>query len=214
MKKVLGYFFLVVTFIMGTSIGLYTGTQMNTTKNISQNNRVEDSIQDIVLQKVQNDSFGENKELENTLENKEDIVIAVSLNEEKISPHAKMIIKKTFGKCEHSEVNILDVPKEIINFTKSELQEKYTGWKIEKFSSDEVILYREIDANCNDHFVLREKDGKIAVYNELTKDKMNLIETLDVDTNLLSEEDKKNLKTGIKVYGENELNSLIEDYNS
>ena len=83
MKKVLGYFFLVVTFIMGTSIGLYTGTQMNTTKNISQNNRVEDSIQDIVLQKVQNDSFGENKELENTLENKEDIVIAVSLNEEK-----------------------------------------------------------------------------------------------------------------------------------
>lgn len=216
MRRGLGYFFLIVTFIMGISIGLYTGTQMNNTKNIAKNSRVEDSMQDIVLQKVQSGSFWdeEDKEFADKSGNKEDIVITVSLNEEKISPYAKMIIKKTFSRCEHSNVNIIDVPKEIINYTKSELEEKYTGWKIEKFSSDEVILYREIDAKCDDHFVLKEKEGNIAVYNELTEDKMNLIELLDVDIELLSEEDKNKLEKGIKVYGKDELSSLIEDYNS
>lgn len=208
MQKGLGYFLLIVVFIVGVSVGLYTGTNGAENKNISQNsNDYIEPIQDIVIKKVQEKS----KELNSS---GEENVVEVLKTEEKVSPYAKLVIKKKFLKCNHTTVSIVDVPKELVNLPKRELEEKYSGWKIEKFSPDEVILYREIGANCEDHFVLKEKDGNLAIYNEPDENKMNLIEILSVNLDLLSEEDKSNLQEGIRIYGKDELNSLIEDYTS
>ncbi len=209
MKNGLSYFFLIVTFILGVSVGIYSGYENENNLKISQKNSdvKNQPIQDVVIKKVQN-------EKENVESGENDVVVETIKSEEKISPYAKLVIKKHFSKCNHITVNIVDVPKELVNLPKSELMKKYTGWKIEKFSTDEIILSREIEANCEDHFVLKEKDGSIAVYSELTEDKMNLVEVLSVNTDLLSEVDKENLKEGIRVYGKQELNSIIEDYNS
>ena len=146
------------------------------------------------------------------IENKDSL--QANSDEEKISPNCSFTQKIYYKKCGHTVQNYLELPQELVNLTKEDLQEKYSEWKIEKFSTDEIILSREIEANCEDHFVLKEKDGSIAVYSELTEDKMNLVEVLSVNTDLLSEVDKENLKEGIRVYGKQELNSIIEDYNS
>lgn len=208
MQRGLGYFLLIIVFIVGLSVGLYTGTNSIENRNLSQNNNGNvEPIQDVVIKKVQ----GKNEEENNSGEEK---IVEVVRTEEKISPYAKLVIKKKFSKCNHTTVSIVDVPKELVNLPRKDLEEKYSGWKIEKFSSDEVILYREIAANCEDHFVLKEKDGNIAIYNETDEDEMNLIEILSVNLDLLSEEDKNNLQEGIKIYGKDELNSLIEDYTS
>ena len=208
MQRGLGYFLLIIVFIVGLSVGLYTGTNSIENRNLSQNNNGNvEPIQDVVIKKVQ----GKNEEENNSGEEK---IVEVVRTEEKISPYAKLVIKKKFSKCNHTTVSIVDVPKELVNLPRKDLEEKYSGWEIEKFSSDEVILYREIAANCEDHFVLKEKDGNIAIYNETDEDEMNLIEILSVNLDLLSEEDKNNLQEGIKMYGKDELNSLIEDYTS
>lgn len=208
MQRGLGYFLLIIVFIVGLSVGLYTGTNSIENRNLSQNNNDNvEPIQDVVIKKVQ----GKNEEENNSGEEK---IVEVVRREEKISPYAKLVIKKKFSKCNHTTVSIVDVPKELVNLPRKDLEEKYSGWEIEKFSSDEVILYREIAANCEDHFVLKEKDGNIAIYNETDEDEMNLIEILSVNLDLLSEEDKNNLQEGIKIYGKDELNSLIEDYTS
>ena len=208
MQRGLGYFLLIIVFIVGLSVGLYTGTNSIENRNFSQNNNGNvEPIQDVVIKKVQ----GKNEEENNSGEEK---IVEVVRTEEKISPYAKLVIKKKFSKCNHTTVSIVDVPKELVNLPRKDLEEKYSGWEIEKFSSDEVILYREIAANCEDHFVLKEKDGNIAIYNETDEDKMNLVEILSVNLDLLSEEDKNNLQEGIKIYGKDELNSLIEDYTS
>lgn len=208
MQRGLGYFLLIIVFIVGLSVGLYTGTNSIENRNLSQNNNGNvEPIQDVVIKKVQ----GKNEEENNSGEEK---IVEVVRTEEKISPYAKLVIKKKFSKCNHTTVSIVDVPKELVNLPRKDLEEKYSGWEIEKFSSDEVILYREIAANCEDHFVLKEKDGNIAIYNETDEDKMNLVEILSVNLDLLSEEDKNNLQEGIKIYGKDELNSLIEDYTS
>ena len=208
MQRGLGYFLLIIVFIVGLSVGLYTGTNSIENRNLSQNNNCNvEPIQDVVIKKVQ----GKNEEENNSGEEK---IVEVVRTEEKISPYAKLVIKKKFSKCNHTTVSIVDVPKELVNLPRKDLEEKYSGWEIEKFSSGEVILYREIAANCEDHFVLKEKDGNIAIYNETDEDKMNLIEILSVNLDLLSEEDKNNLQEGIKIYGKDELNSLIEDYTS
>ena len=208
MQRGLGYFLLIIVFIVGLSVGLYTGTNSIENRKLSQNNNGNvEPIQDVVIKKVQ----GKNEEENNSGEEK---IVEVVRTEEKISPYAKLVIKKKFSKCNHTTVSIVDVPKELVNLPRKDLEEKYSGWEIEKFSSDEVILYREIAANCEDHFVLKEKDGNIAIYNETDEDEMNLIEILSVNLDLLSEEDKNNLQEGIKIYGKDELNSLIEDYTS
>lgn len=224
MSRGLSYFFFFVIFILGLSIGMYTGSEIHKEDIIENDNRVAKTVQDIVLKTVQSGDFfsktlayaGNNdssKSGEDEDSGDGDFVEA-SVNEIKISPYAKMIIKKKFTKCNHTTVNIVDIPKEIINLTESELAKKYEGWDIEKFSTDEIILSRKIEANCEDHYVLKEKDGYIAVYNDLTDNRLNLIEVLNVDTKLLGEEDRNKLKEGIKVYGKDNLSSLIEDYNS
>ena len=125
-----------------------------------------------------------------------------------------MVIKKNFSRCNHSEVNRMKIPVELVNYTEDEVEEKYSGWTIEKFSADEIVLSKDIDANCTDHYVIKETDGKVAVYNEIAEDKMNFVEHIDIDLTLLSDVEKDKFADGIRVYGKEGVSSLIEDYNS
>lgn len=56
--------------------------------------------------------------------------------------------------------------------------------------------------------------GYIAVYNELTDEVTNLVKQTEIDVNLLREEDRMDLSKGIRIYGKEELTSLMEDFES
>ena len=200
MSKILNAFFTIIVFVVGLSLGMYYSNNQKDEK-VVENKKVIDSIQDVVIKNVQ-------------AENKEKETIETISNEEKVSPYAKMIVEKKFAKCGHTTVKTLDVPKEIVNLTKKEIEEKYTGWEVKDFSKEQFTLYRVIEANCDDHFVLKENDGYITVYNELTDEISNLIEKTDIQVESLREEDQNDLQDGIKIYGKSELSSLIEDFSS
>jgi hypothetical protein len=200
MSKILNAFFTIIVFVVGISLGMYYSNNQKDEK-VVENKKVIDSIQDVVIKNVQ-------------AENKEKETIETISNEEKVSPYAKMIVEKKFAKCGHTTVKTLDVPKEIVNLTKKEIEEKYTGWEVKDFSKEQFTLYRVIEANCDDHFVLKENDGYITVYNELTDEISNLIEKTDIQVESLREEDQNDLQDGIKIYGKSELSSLIEDFSS
>lgn len=204
MPKFINYFLVCTVFVVGMSIGTYWGLDNRPEKlnNVENNETDIVPIQDVVIRNVQ-----EEKEIEKN-------VIETVVEETKLSPYAQMIIEKKFTKCGHSTVEIIDVPDELINMTEREIIKKYENWEIRSFNSREVSLYREIEANCNDHFVLKEKDGFIAIYNKVTDDNMNLKEVTDIDVLNLPSGDIENLKEGIYVYGQDELSSLIEDFNS
>ena len=204
MSKILKTFLTAVVFMVGLSLGMYYGVSSNNIEE-EENKTPIDSVQDVVIKNVQSEY--KIKEDEGELEE------TVS-DEEKISPYAKMIIEKKFSKCGHTTYSCLDVPKELINLTNEELAEKYSGWDVKEFSKDEFTLYRLIEANCEDHYVLKEEGGYIAVYNELTDEISNLVEKTEIDVSLLREEDKVDLEEGIKIYGKEELNSLMEDFSS
>lgn len=211
MPKSFGYFIVIVAFIVGVSVGVY-GSNYHIIKSEEKNQdeKIMYSVQDTVIKKVQSGDLWN----DNSQKQQEENVIEVFVGEEKISPDAKLIIKKIFSRCKHSTVSIIDMPDELINLSEKELANKYSGWNIEKFTSEEVIISREIDANCEDHFVIKENDGEVAIYNELTEDKLNFIDTIEVDFDLLTEQDKEYLKEGIRVYGKGELGSVIEDFST
>ena len=104
------------------------------------------------------------------------------------------------------------MPQELINCTKSDIEEKYTDWQIEKFSSNEVILYKEVDGECGEHYLVKEKDGKVVVYKILENGEEQEYETTQISTDYLTDTDKIEMQNGIRVNGKQELNQLIEDF--
>ena len=95
-----------------------------------------------------------------------------------------------------------------------DIKKKYPDWEIRKFSPNEISLYREIEANCNDHFVIKEKDGFIAIYTNVTDDVQNLREVTDIDISTLPSGDAESIQDGIYVYGKDVVAGIIEDFSS
>ena len=195
------------------SVGIILGAELHSIgleKQIAEENKNLDSIQDVVIKNVQANQQNEtnNNELE------DDETKAVTASETKISPYAQLTIEKYFKGCGHTTNETIDIPKELVNMTKEELQTKYEKWKIKEFSSKEIHLYREIDANCSSHYVVKEDAGKVAVFAQITIKNMQFKETTNIDFENLREEDKALISEGVELYGEEELSSFIEDFES
>ncbi len=139
--------------------------------------------------------------------------ISVSTQDkEKISPNSVLILKKQYEECSHTIREYAKMPEEYVNLTKEELEEKQEGWQIESFLPNEVILVKQVSGVCNEHYMLRLKDGVIAVYQIQDDNTEILKEETGISIEYLTEIDKIRLEEGIRIYGEEELNSTLEDY--
>lgn len=155
-----------------------------------------------------------NKTVENQVNYsvKNDITINTNTNEEKISPNATLILKRKYKECGHILKEYKKISNDLVNLTEEELKEKCKEWEIEKFSKMEVILIQETEGVCNEHYVLKQKDGVIAVY-RIEQDEQEVLEELTgISTEYLTENDRMEIEQGIQVYGKEELNSILENY--
>ncbi len=143
---------------------------------------------------------------------KNDITINTSTNEEKISPNATLILKRKYKECGHIIKEYKKITDELVNLTEKELLEKNEDWEIEKFSNMEVILIKDAEGVCDEHYVLRENNGIIAVYKIGKENEETLEELTGISTEYLTENDKMEIEQGITVYGREELNSILENY--
>ena len=200
MKKSIIISAIIVLFILGIVIGAilinnFSGEEKET--EIAEQNQEEiyDECTDEYEEMVQS----------NTL------VEETSSEGEKISPNCSIIFRRHYNDCGHTIEQYSSVPTELVNKTEEDLQEQYEGWTVEEFSRNQIILYREFDSECGEHYVLREKDGKVVVYLK-TGDTEELVEETDIATEFLTETDKIELQNGIEANGRVELNQLIEDY--
>lgn len=150
-------------------------------------------------------------EVENVTVNTTNMVETNS-NEERISPNAFITFKQTYKGCGHTTSEFVEVPKEFVNLTEEELKEKYSDWTVEKFTDTDVVLSKEVEGNCNEHYVLRDIDGTAVVFHILEDGTEEEYEVTDIATEYLTDNDKLNMQKGIEVNGKQNLNQLIEDY--
>ena len=137
----------------------------------------------------------------------------VSNQEKLITPNTKIIIKTYYKDCNHIIEESATPADELINLNEEELSKQANNFTIQKFSPEEVVLYKEENGFCNEHYLLIEKNGYIEVYFLDEKGEMKFMTNIvDIATELLPEKDREELKTGIKVYGKKELNKKIEDF--
>ena len=147
----------------------------------------------------ENENLAKNKENQNEQENITNIaIVRTSIEEEKVSPNASLILKKYYSECDHIEKEIVEIPKEMVNLRRDEIQEKYSDWEIVSFSSKELVIAKKFNGNCNNHYVIREKNGKIVVY-KVSNNNESVFKNTDISTEYLTNQDRQELNNGIQV---------------
>jgi len=139
-------------------------------------------------------------------------LIETSKTEEKTSPNCIITLKVYYEVCDHLIETKKNIEEAEVNITEKELKEKFSDWEIQKFTANEIVLYKEVNEFCNEHFLLKEEDGYIAIYKLDRDDNSEFFQTTEISTQYLAEEDLEQIKSGIKVYTEKELNKTLEDF--
>ena len=136
----------------------------------------EESIENIEQQEVENE------------------IITTSGEEKKVSPNAALILKKYFKGCKHTTKSYVEIPKELVNLTEKEVNEFYNDWTVVSFAPNEIVLQKEVEGNCNEHYALRERDGYVAIYSIDERGIETLKEMTQISTQFLPESDIEKLK--------------------
>ena len=138
--------------------------------------------------------------------------IKVSVSEITISPHAELIIKKYYKECGHTTEEIREVTNDMVNKNKEEMENLYPDYKIENFENNKIILLKEEEGQCDEHYIVKDENTNIVIYKILVDGTEEIYQNTGISTEFLPETDKINLKDGIKIFGKENLNSLIEDF--
>ncbi len=133
-------------------------------------------------------------------------------NEEKTSPNCSLTMKRYYNECGHSIEEYSNLNKELVNKTKDEIQKVYSAWTIDKFSNNEIVISRSFESQCGEHYVVRDKNGKVVIYLLSGDGTESELQETQIATEFLTENDKIELKNGIRANGKQELNQVIENF--
>ena len=183
MKKI--FFYSIIIFVFSIGIGYYYSK-------LWKDNNIENNS--IVPYKVEN------------------VIETTAKLEEKLSHDANLTLKKYYNECGHCKLNLSELPKEFVNLTRKEVEECYPEWRIEEFSSKNIIMAQNIDKICDDHYVLKLGKEYIEIYKVMEAEELKLMTQTNISKEYLTDDDIKVLEEGIFVFGISNLNSLLEDF--
>ena len=113
-------------------------------------------------------NIDENNDIDNDENNDNDensIIIKTSSGEEKTTPNTLIIFESYYSKCGHSKIRSEKIANEYVNKTKEEMQKIYSDWEIRSFSSDRIELFKNENSLCGNHYIVKEENGYVTVYN-------------------------------------------------
>lgn len=143
--------------------------------------------------------------------------IAIIKEEEKISPNTIIEERVFYKKCGDLIINNKIPDPTIINMTKEEyssyLSKATFSLRIVSFSSNKIVIWGEREFLCSKHFIIGEKDGKIAVFKIGEQGEKILYRIFeDYSVELLMELDKEKIKKGMRIDSEEELSDVLENF--
>ena len=139
-------------------------------------------------------------------------IVTTSYSNIKISPNASIVFKTLYKECNHIIEEERKADSNTINKNELDFKELYNVWELKKFTQDEVVLYREINGLCNEHYIIKDDSGYVKIFTINQNGEEELVESTLIAVQYLPEADVSELKQGIKVYGMEEVNKIIEDF--
>ena len=164
------------------------------------------------LKSAQNISSA-NETIENFQTTSPYTTVPTSYDEVKLSPNAILTFLKHYDECGHTLKEKENISAEMANITRNEFSKLYSDWKIKNFSNTEVELYKDFSGNCGEHFVVKSSsDGFVEIYRIKDDGTYELHETTEIAIKYLPNDDRKELENGVILYGKENLNSYIENF--
>lgn len=142
----------------------------------------------------------------------ENEMLETDAQEEKISPNCSFTVRTYYKGCGHITSEYNNIPEELVNKTEQELKEMYPEYMVETFKSNEIVVYIEKEGECGEHYLVKDLNGTVVIYERMNDGTEKLLEETSISTDYLPETDKIQMQEGIEVNGKQELNQLIEDY--
>ena len=159
-----------------------------------------------LVEEKSNDKYIEINKIDN------DDVIKTSYEDIKILPSTNLGFKKLYKGCGHISFEFVDLPSELINKNQEEIEEAYGDWKVEEFFENKVVLYKEVQGICDEHFFITLGENFVEIYKLIDDNNKILYATTDISREYLTQQDILKLQNGISLYGKDQLNSVIEDF--
>ena len=132
---------------------------------------------------------------------------------EKTTPNTKITFITNYNKCNHTSKITSLIPKSFINFTKESLIKEYPDWNLLSFNSNNIIFCKDIEEFCNSHFLIKaNKNNLISIYNINSDGSTSLKENTNINIIFLSDIDIIELSKGKLIFGYNNLNSYLENF--
>lgn len=198
MKKYTVIVIVTVGIILGFLTGLY----------LYKINQINYSETEIVAETIEDDCTAIAELTDEELSD----LIQTNNEEEKTSPNCIITLKVYHEPCEHLIETRKSIEEAEVNMTEEELKQRFSNWEVQKFTSNEIVLYKEVNEFCNEHFLLKEADGYIAIYKLDENENAEFFRTTEISIEYLAEEDLEQIRNGIKVYTEKQLNKTLEDF--
>ncbi|TJX16122.1 hypothetical protein E9840_00080 [Tissierella creatinini] len=137
--------------------------------------------------------------------------------ENRITPNTFVEERIHYKECGHlvSKVSLAD--DEYVNMTKDDLNEflfaNKANLQLISFSNVKVVLWGEKNHLCQDHYVIGEEGGSIAIFT-IDENGQRLLNKQfpEYPINVLMEVDQAKLIEGIIVDSEEELSDILENY--
>lgn len=207
MKKIVFYGILIFIFSIG--VGFVFSKLWVNQKLSDANLKVVGDELHFLNESNKNIVEAKDRDEENLISNE---VLQASAIEEKILPTAEFAMKNVYNECGHFKFEYAELPQELVNLTEEELEAYYKDWEIEEFSPSKIILTKEINSLCDEHFIIKLGEKYVQVFHLEPDGNLVVYETTDISREYLPEEDIKKLEEGIYVFGEGKLNSVLEDF--
>ena len=143
---------------------------------------------------------------------KENNIKDVAEQKEKITPNTYIKFEKYYKDCKHTVIEREKVKEELVNKDIEEIRNIYSNWELKQLNNKEIVLFKEFDGECNEHYLVKDSNGVITIYKIDSEGSNILIEPTEISTKYLPKVDKEKLKEGVRLNGREELNAYIEDF--
>ncbi len=213
---------IIVVIILGITAGIIVHvygderTERATLKQANELARMKEAdLNDKTNENNKNNKYNTNNKNNNDENNDNDensIIIKTSSGEEKTTPNTLIIFESYYSKCGHNKIRSEKIANEYVNKTKEEMQKIYSDWEIRSFSSDRIELFKNENSLCGNHYIVREENGYVTVYN-INKDGQEVLsDKTDISTKYLPKDDNDLLKNGIKANSTSQLEQILADF--
>lgn len=166
------------------------------------------------MNNVNKENINNNVTEVNTREENVEITEALEIanQEEKTTPNTLIIYRTYYTKCKHYINEYKDIDISSVNLTEEEVKDKNRDWRIKEFSAEQIVLEKEEEAFCNQHFKLKLIDGNVIIFIIDENGNEAEYQKTEITSEYLTNEDILKLTEGIVVYGKENLSSVLEDY--